>query len=84
MAQKRQKQFLDHIKNNNTEEIPKLHSNDVYELSCKLNCTSYDTRYVGESERRFEIRLREHAKGECNRNITSLYVTHFIQTGHNF
>ena len=40
--------------------------------------------YEGEPGPRFEIRPKEHAKGEEDRTRNPLYAKHFIEMGHAF
>ena len=80
VAIKKTKTVFDHVKNNNIEEIPILYKSGVYKLSCK-DCEKV---YVGETGRRFEIRMEEHAKGEGDRMTNSLNARHFMETGHTF
>lgn len=80
VAIKKTKTVFDHIKNNNTEDIPVLHKSGVY----KLKCNECSKVYVGETGRRFEQRLTEHARGEGVRTTNSLYARHFLETGHQF
>ena len=39
---------------------------------------------MGETGRRFEKRMVEHARGEGVRTTNSLYARHFLETGHEF
>ena len=72
--------MFDHVKNNNIEEILILYKSGVYQLSCK-DCEKV---YVGETGHRFEIRMKEHVKGEGDRTTNSLYARHFMETGHTY
>ena len=80
VAIKKNKNIFDIVCNKKTEEIPILQRSGVY----KLNCGECGMVYVGESGRKLEIRLKEHARGEGDRNTNSLYARHFMDAGHEF
>ena len=80
VAIKKNKSIFDIICNKKTEEIPMLQKSGVY----KLNCGNCGKVYVGESGRKLEVRLKEHARGEGDRTTNSLFARHFMDTGHSF
>lgn len=80
VATKRSKTVFDYIKNNETEEIPKTQKSGVY----KVKCEECEMVYIGESGRAIECRLREHRRGENDRNTSSLYARHFMVKKHKF
>ena len=54
---------FDQDKNTNSEETPILQKSVMYKLKCK-DC---DKVYIGETGRKFVVRLKEHARGKCER-----------------
>ena len=55
----------------------------TYTLLCP-HVTTITMVYEGKTGPRFEVRLREFAKGEGNRTTNSQNTMHFIETGHKF
>ena len=80
IAVKRSKTVFDFIKNNITEDIPIIKKSGIYRIKCD-ECGMF---YIGESGRAIECRLKDHRRGEGDRNTTSLYARHFIEKGHKF
>ena len=56
---KKTKNVFEYIKNDKTEEIPLTEKSSVY----KLKCGECNKIYLGETGRKFKIRMNEHAKG---------------------
>jgi Reverse transcriptase (RNA-dependent DNA polymerase) len=77
---KKTKNVFEYIKNDKTEEIPLTEKSGVY----KLKCGECNKIYLGETGRKFKIRMNEHAKGEGVRVTNSLYARHFNESGHKF
>ena len=55
---KKTKNVFEYIKNDKTEEIPLTEKSGVY----KLKCGECNKIYLGETGRKFKIRMNEHAK----------------------
>jgi predicted GIY-YIG superfamily endonuclease len=67
------KNLLSHTK----DKIPVLEQSGVYKLSCECGAA-----YVGQTGRKFKERLKEHETCAKNKDVTSLFAKHLIETNH--
>ena len=52
----------------------------VYRIPCK-NCK---LKYIGETSRKFHVRLKEHKRDQRNGNLNNALFLHISQSNHNF